>query len=122
MQLGASVVAVDAEGLTPALACAPNPAVAKCLATILAAHGMVMILMEEKKDLIIIIEYYVIIGQNWEAGQHSPSIQETSEVYLNTKNCMDSEHNSDPEKTLRNFTLKSSPISRSKCQLDEPQH
>lgn len=39
LQSGASVVAVDAEGLTPALACAPNPAVARCLATILAAHG-----------------------------------------------------------------------------------
>lgn len=39
LQLGASVVAVDSEGLTPALACAPNVAVAKCLATILAAHG-----------------------------------------------------------------------------------
>jgi len=39
LQLGASVIAVDAEGLTPALACAPNPAVAKCLATILAAQG-----------------------------------------------------------------------------------
>lgn len=32
-------MAVDAVGLTPALACAPNPAVAECLATILAAHG-----------------------------------------------------------------------------------
>lgn len=39
LQLGASVVAVDAEGLTPALACAPNRTVARCLATILAAHG-----------------------------------------------------------------------------------
>lgn len=39
LQQGASVVAVDADGLTPALACAPNPTVARCLATILAANG-----------------------------------------------------------------------------------
>lgn len=38
-------MAVDAVGLTPALACAPNPAVAECLATILAAHGMCNIFM-----------------------------------------------------------------------------
>lgn len=73
LQLGASVVAVDAEGLTPALACAPNPAVARCLATILAAHG-----------------------QNWEIAQHSPSIQQTSEVYLNGRSG-DSQHSSDSE-------------------------
>lgn len=73
LQLGASVVAVDAEGLTPALACAPNPAVARCLATILAAHG-----------------------QSAEAAQHSQSIQQTSEVYLNGRSG-DSQHSSDSE-------------------------
>ncbi|KAG8039491.1 hypothetical protein G9C98_008134 [Cotesia typhae] len=70
IQLGASIVAVDLDGLTPALACAPNPAVAKCLATILAAHG-----------------------QNLESTQQ-PSIQQTSEIYLNGK---DSQHSSDSE-------------------------
>ncbi|GJQ85972.1 hypothetical protein Trydic_g21818 [Trypoxylus dichotomus] len=35
---GASVTAVDANGLTPALCCAPNPNVAQCLAIILANH------------------------------------------------------------------------------------
>lgn len=74
LQLGASVVAVDAVGLTPALACAPNPAVAKCLATILAAHG-----------------------QNGETTQYSPSIQQTSEGYLNDRNGIDSQHSSDSE-------------------------
>ncbi|XP_076293144.1 uncharacterized protein LOC143215159 isoform X1 [Lasioglossum baleicum] len=73
LQLGASVVAVDAEGLTPALACAPNRAVARCLATILAAHS-----------------------QHWETAQHSPSIQQTSEVYLNGRSG-DSQHSSDSE-------------------------
>ncbi|XP_017885030.1 serine/threonine-protein phosphatase 6 regulatory ankyrin repeat subunit A-like isoform X2 [Ceratina calcarata] len=70
LQLGASVVAVDAEGLTPALACAPNPAVARCLATILAAHDV--------------------------GGVLESSIQQTSEVYLNGKG-RGSQHSSDTE-------------------------
>jgi ankyrin repeat protein len=35
---GASVEAVDNSGLTPALACAPGPHVAQCLAIILASY------------------------------------------------------------------------------------
>lgn len=35
---GASVDAVDSCGLTPALACAPGPNVAQCLAIILASY------------------------------------------------------------------------------------
>lgn len=38
----------------------------------------------------------VASGQNWEAAQQSPSIQQTSEVYLNGR-CGDSQHSSDSE-------------------------
>lgn len=99
MQLGASVVAVDAEGLTPALACAPNPAVARCLATILAAHGTYINLLQFFISKVIhkqINKPIVTTGQNWEAAQHSPSIQQTSEVYLNGRSG-DSQHSSDSE-------------------------
>lgn len=37
IERGADVYAVDAHGLTPALACAPDASVAECLRTILAA-------------------------------------------------------------------------------------
>ena len=93
------MVAVDAEGLTPALACAPNPAVARCLATILAAHGTYINLPQFFISKIIhkqINEPIVTTGQNWETAQHSPSIQQTSEVYLNGRSG-DSQHSSDSE-------------------------
>ncbi|KAG8289306.1 Serine/threonine-protein phosphatase 6 regulatory ankyrin repeat subunit A, partial [Homalodisca vitripennis] len=37
LEKGASVQVVDCNGLTPALACAPSPAIAQCLSLILTA-------------------------------------------------------------------------------------
>lgn len=96
-------MAVDAVGLTPALACAPNPAVAECLATILAAHGMYNILVflilfffKHPNDIKLkSVPGYT--GQNGETTQYSSSIQQTSEVYLNDRNGVDSQHSSDSE-------------------------
>lgn len=39
---GSNVVAEDANGMTPALCCAPNASVAKCLAIILSSYPRVL--------------------------------------------------------------------------------
>lgn len=129
LQLGASVVLADSEGLTPALACAPNPAVARCLATILAAHGKsydlycledIFKLSDYLKNVWFgnasfwTLQYFnesgnsikknnyveFCLGNNGETAQQSPSIQQTSEVYLNGR-CGggggDSQHSSDSD-------------------------
>lgn len=40
------------------------------------------------------MDFFLFLGQNWESTQQAPSIQQTSEVYLNGR---DSQHSSDSE-------------------------
>jgi hypothetical protein len=50
LEKGASVLAVDCNGMTPALACAPDPNVAECLAIILSMYPSVTLLAQQPNN------------------------------------------------------------------------
>jgi ankyrin repeat protein len=50
LEKGASVLAVDCNGMTPALACAPDPNVAECLAIILSMYPSVTLLTQQPNN------------------------------------------------------------------------
>jgi hypothetical protein len=50
LEKGASVLAVDCNGMTPALACAPDRNVAECLAIILSMYPSVTLLAQQPNN------------------------------------------------------------------------
>ncbi|KAJ9592428.1 hypothetical protein L9F63_015844, partial [Diploptera punctata] len=50
LEKGANVLAVDCNGMTPALACAPDPDVAECLAIILSMYPSVTLLAQQPNN------------------------------------------------------------------------
>ena len=50
LEKGANVLAVDCNGMTPALACAPDPNVAECLAIILSMYPSVTLLAQQPNN------------------------------------------------------------------------